>query len=38
MFKGEKITENMVKLMDYWCSHQLRVEGIKNYKIEIKDE
>ncbi|MFW2436100.1 lysine decarboxylase [Staphylococcus cohnii] len=38
MFKGEKITEDMVKLMDYWCEHHQRVEGIKNLKIEIKDE
>ncbi len=38
MFKGEKITEDMVKLMNYWCEQQQRVEGIKNFKIEIKDE
>lgn len=38
MFKGEKITENMVKLMNYWQDSNLRVEGIKNHKIEIKDE
>lgn len=38
MFKGEKITENMIKLMNYWYDNNIRVEGIKNYKIEIKDE
>lgn len=38
MFKGEKVTEDMVKLMNYWCEQQQRVEGIKNLKIEIKDE
>ncbi|MEP9853540.1 lysine decarboxylase [Staphylococcus aureus] len=38
MFKGEKITENMIELMNYWYDNHIRVEGIKNYKIEIKDE
>ena len=38
MFKGEKITENMIELMNYWYDNNIRVEGIKNYKIEIKDE
>lgn len=38
MFKGETITKNMIKLMNYWNDQQVRVEGIKNSKIEIKDE
>lgn len=38
MLKGEKITANMVKLLQYWSNQKLRVEGIKNNYIEIKDE
>lgn len=38
MLKGEKISANMVKLLQYWSSQKLRVEGIKNNYIEIKDE
>jgi arginine/lysine/ornithine decarboxylase len=38
MLKGEKITANMVKLLRYWSNQKLRVEGIKNNYIEIKDE
>lgn len=38
MFKGEKVTENMIKLMRYWSTHKTRVEGMKNNKIEVKDE
>lgn len=38
MLRGEIITKNMIKLMNYWCNHQIRVEGMKDNKIEIKDE
>lgn len=38
MLKGEIITKNMIKLMNYWCEQHIRVEGIKKHKIEIKDE
>ncbi|MGW7988142.1 Orn/Lys/Arg family decarboxylase [Staphylococcus shinii] len=38
MLKGELITKNMIKLMNYWCEQHIRVEGIKKHKIEIKDE
>lgn len=38
MLKGEIITENMIELMNYWCEQHIRVEGIKDKKIEIKDE
>lgn len=38
MLKGELITKNMIKLMNYWCEQNIRVEGIKKHKIEIKDE
>lgn len=38
MFKGETITQNMIKLMNYWNEQHVRVEGIKKHKIEIKDE
>ena len=37
-WKGEKVTKNMIKLMQYYLSHSVRVEGIKNYKILVKDE
>lgn len=37
-WKGEKVTKNMIKLMQYYLSHSLRVEGIKNDKILVKDE
>ncbi|MDO5659365.1 MAG: lysine decarboxylase, partial [Staphylococcus xylosus] len=38
MLKGEIITKNMIKLMNYWCEQHIRIEGIKKHKIEIKDE
>jgi len=38
IFRGEIITKNMIKLMNYWCDLNIRVEGIKNHKIEIEDE
>lgn len=38
MLKGEIITRNMIELMHYWRNHQIRVEGMKDNKIEIKDE
>ena len=37
-WKGEKVTKNMIKLMQYYLSHSVRVEGIKNDKILVKDE
>ncbi|WP_436855953.1 lysine decarboxylase [Staphylococcus caeli] len=38
IFRGEIITENMIKLMNYWYDLNIRIEGIKNHKIEIEDE
>ena len=38
MFKGETVTQNMIKLMNYWYAQHVRVEGIKKHKIEVKDE
>lgn len=38
MLKGEKISANMVELLHYWSTQNLRVEGIENNYIEIKDE
>ena len=29
MFKGETVTQNMIKLMNYWYAQHVRVEGIK---------
>ncbi|RIO54939.1 lysine decarboxylase [Staphylococcus hominis] len=37
-WKGEKVAKNMIKLMQYYLSHSVRVEGIKNDKILVKDE
>ena len=37
-WKGEKVTKNMIKLMQYYLSHSVRVEGIKNDKILVKDD
>ena len=31
-WKGEKVTKNMIKLMQYYLSHSVRVEGIKMIK------
>ena len=38
MFQGEKVTENMIELMRYWSTQKTRVEGMKDNKIEVKDE
>lgn len=37
-WKGEKVTKNMIELMQYYLSHSVRVEGIKNDKILVKGE
>lgn len=36
--KGERITQNMIKLMRYYLQQGGRVEGINNDKILVKDE
>ncbi|RIL73138.1 aminotransferase class V-fold PLP-dependent enzyme [Staphylococcus devriesei] len=36
--KGEKISQNMIKLMQYYLQGEGRVEGMKNNKILVKDE
>ena len=38
LFKGEKITENMIKLMNQYQQSNMKVEGIKDNQILIKDE
>ncbi|ARJ51025.1 lysine decarboxylase [Staphylococcus lutrae] len=38
LLKGEKITEDMVKLIEYWQLKGFHVEGLKNGKIIVKDE
>ena len=36
MFKGETVTQNMIKLMNYWYAQHVRVEGIKNIKLKLR--
>lgn len=38
IFKGETITENMIKLMNEYLETGMIVEGIKNNKILVEDE
>ncbi|MDH9863451.1 lysine decarboxylase, partial [Staphylococcus argenteus] len=38
IFKGETITENMIKLMNKYLETGVIVEGINNNKILVEDE
>ncbi|MCS4487234.1 lysine decarboxylase [Staphylococcus americanisciuri] len=38
MIKGEKVTASMIKLMSKWDDNQLRVEGLQEGKIKVKDD
>lgn len=38
IFKGETITENMIKLMNEYLETGVIVEGINNNKILVEDE
>lgn len=37
-FKGEQVTESMVSLFQQWQEEGIRVEGINNQTIKVKDE
>lgn len=38
LFKGEKITSNMIKLINQYQHSNMKVEGVKDNQILIKDE
>lgn len=38
MFKGEKISNSMVKLLHNWHNQNLKIEGLYGHKIKIKDD
>lgn len=38
MLKGEKVTKSMIKLITKWYQSQLRVEGLQDGKIKVKDD
>ena len=38
LLRGEKITKDMIKLIHYWQTREIRVEGLKNGKIKVEDE
>ncbi|AVQ34071.1 aminotransferase class V-fold PLP-dependent enzyme [Staphylococcus muscae] len=38
MLKGEKVTEPMIELMSKWCDSNVRVEGLQDGKIKVKDD
>ncbi|MBI5975575.1 aminotransferase class V-fold PLP-dependent enzyme [Staphylococcus canis] len=38
LYKGEVITKDMIKLIEYWSTQQIRVEGLSNGKIKVKDD
>ncbi|WP_341776129.1 aminotransferase class V-fold PLP-dependent enzyme [Staphylococcus hyicus] len=38
LLKGEKVTASMIKLIDYWVEKGLRVEGLTEGKIKVKDD
>lgn len=38
MLKGEQVTSSMVELMGKWYHSNLRVEGLKEGKIKVKDD
>lgn len=38
MYKGEIITKNMIELIRYWHTQKMRVEGMRNGKIKVKDD
>ncbi|KFE40694.1 aminotransferase class V-fold PLP-dependent enzyme [Staphylococcus agnetis] len=38
LLKGEKMNVSMIKLIDYWYKKGLRVEGLSEGKIKVKDD
>lgn len=38
LLKGEIVTTDMIKLIEYWQSRGFRVEGLTDGKITVKDE
>ena len=38
MFKGEVVTTEMIEQLRQWSERQLRVEGLRDDTIRVKDE
>lgn len=38
MFRGEVVTLHMIKLLQYYSNLGIKVEGLKDKKILVKDE
>ncbi len=38
LLRGEKMTKDMIKLIHYWQTRGIRIEGLTNGKIKVEDE